>query len=178
MVTPKKTKIEEYKKILKRIRNWLDEAHIQHNLVPQSKLDTRLLFSVNIQQGQIMIYTTKKIQDRLIFQSQINFGEDIRMAIAKMKKTDFNEFIVNFTDKLVTYDVNWAFNGKDQQLNDMYHYQFVHYGSLTKDRFFQIISRTNIVSRQITRLLPYYLRRQQSLPNSQNITSYDSTPYG
>jgi hypothetical protein len=178
LVTPKRTRVEEYKKILKKVRTWLDDAHIPHNLAPQAKLDARLLFSVNVQQGQIIIYTTKRIHDRLILQSQINFGDDIKMAISRMKKVDFNEFVINFTDKLVTYGSNWAFNGKEQQLNDMYHYQFIHYSSLTKDRFFQTIARLNVISKQITRMLPYYLGRTQSLGASQNIVTSDSTPYG
>ena len=164
--------------ILKQIREWLDSVSIAHTIRPKDQTQDQFNFIIDLANPLgVTIFINKTMPDRLIFSGSWNFGPQHKEAGKQLEPKKFYEMITNFIDKFITYDVEWNFDANGQEINSISVFKFVYLDAISKDRFFQKLTKINNVHFQLLRLINSYL--DISLDNSSFKTSENtkSSPY-
>lgn len=134
------------------IIKWLDEIQSPHTALTESQRPLQTHFVIQTgQKPRVLIYQHSKVPNRLIFQIEILFADQHRKILSEKPKADFNRVIVGWTDKLTTYDVNWKFDAKGQEISKLSIHKFIDKSELTANSFFQTLARIEIVGNQMMR---------------------------
>ncbi len=154
------------------INSWLDEIQMPHTSLTESQRPSETNFVVQTgQKPRVLVYQHKKVPNRIIFQVEIVLAEEHKKLLTGKTKDEFNRIIVGWTDSLTTYDVNWKFDAVDQSIRKLSINKFIDKSELTADRFFQTLSRIEIVGNQMIRNIGMSLNIQ---PQSVSSSSSDS----
>ncbi len=135
-----------------RINEWLDEIQIPHTSLPESQRPPQTNFVMQTgQKPKVLIYQHSKVPNRIIFQVEIVLAEEHKKLLTDKSKNEFNKIIVGWTHSLTTYDVNWKFDATGQAVKKLSINKFIDKSELSPDRFFQTLSRIEIVGNQMIR---------------------------
>jgi len=154
---PKKEKPTETS-LLKKFESWLFDSGHQYTVFPDDKKPPQTLFAITVGGPlKVVIYVPKKAPDRIVFQGEINFSQQDRDKTRNMKPEKYTDFVFTLTEKLALLDCDWKFNVDGQQVNSLMENIFLYDDALTKDQFFQKLTRVQVIHSQTLRTINYLL---------------------
>jgi len=128
--------------------------------------------------GRVVVCVNRNFPSRLHFNMQINFAQSQRERTSTMNEGEWDDFLLKITDRLTTYGVDWSFNQEGHQMNVLTMFKFIDESSMDRDRFFQTISRSQVIISQLIRFLNITLGTEQSTttPTGSDTGSSDTGP--
>lgn len=155
-----------------KINEWLDEIQIPHTSLTESQRPPQTNFVVQTgQKPKVLIYQHTKVPNRIIFQVEIVLAEEHKKLLTEKNNNEFNKIIVGWTHNLTMYDVNWKFDAVGQAIKKLSINKFIDKSELTPDRFFQTLSRIEIVGNQMIRNIGISLNLQTQSVSSPSTNS-------
>ena len=120
-------------------------------------------WALEIKNGQnAVIAFTSKNSDLLRFQTQINFSPEHQQKTASMPNVEYNEFVLNMTDRLAFLECDWNFMGdanNPKQMNGLTMVYFVIYESADKNTVLHFLSKAFINLSHMVRAISITLNK-------------------
>lgn len=137
------------------IIEWLNFANLPHTELVQDRLPPNIAFLSNVgTRVQTSVFVDQRMPSRLNFQFQININENHQQILENMQQNEFNERMVDISNKLTNYGINWIWQvapNTRQRLQSLRITKFIDVSGITRDRVYQTLSRMEIVGNQAVR---------------------------
>ncbi len=161
------------------ILEWLNYANTPHTELVQNRLPQNITFLSNVGTRVLTsVFIDQRMTSRLNFQFQININEQHQQIFQDMPQPDFNGRMSELANKMTCYDINWNWQlgpNTTQRLQSIRISKFIDSSGLTRDRFYQTLSRVDIVGNQVLRELQLMIGGLQN-PTNASQQNQDDTP--
>ncbi len=110
----------------------------------------------------VTVYTDKQTPDILRFQTKIVFSPEHRQKTVLLPTKDYNNFILETTDRLVNLGCDWVFEhdeGNSKQMNSLNLFYFAVYNVVDKNHFLQTLNKCFIHISQMVRAISIPLNK-------------------
>lgn len=150
----------------------LDKVKIPYNIETNPPTQTEYLITAGTN-SKTTLFAPKNKTDRLQFQFQINFPEDIQTKMNQMERKDFNKLVFDWTDKLTSYNVNWQFvPGQGNAIKQFRLTQFIEDDGFSTDNFYKTLEHVEVVGNQMIRVFQITLGNDDNMENSSSTPSF------
>lgn len=131
--------------------------------------------------NSVIVFTEKKLQDVLRFQTIIDFSPEHQKQTATFSDGDFNSFVLEITDRLANLGCNWIFNHDSQnhkQMKSLAMTYFVVYENVDRNVVLQILNKAFINLAQMVRAISITLNKNADPKVTSSQANANKSMYG
>jgi len=128
----------------------------------EANLPIEWIIEVKNSKNTVIVYTDKQTPDILRFQTKIIFSPEHRQKTVSLSTKDYNNFILETTDRLTNLGCDWVFEhdeGNSKQMNTLTLFYFGVYDIVDKNYFLQNINKCFIHISQMVRAISIPLNK-------------------